>query len=177
MNISPYKVILTGLPGSGKSTLGRKLAQSLQWPFWDLDKKIEQQAGASVSQIFEQQGETAFRELEREVLLKTIEQPAPFVLATGGGAPAYSDNLEKMKAGGGILIWLDVPVELLAERLGGSRNRRPLIAGDDPLASLQKLMETRQPYYAQAHYRLQSTRLSKEDLLAVLQYHLDYAPR
>lgn len=151
------KIFLWGMPGSGKSTIGKKLAALLELSFIDLDKVIEEHAGQSIASIFESQGESYFRYLERQVLLDTIKRNKNFVMATGGGAPCFFDNLEKMKKAG-ITIFLNMPMTHIVQRMSAKgKAKRPLLSGLDQ-NNLEKefiaRFEYRMAYYQQAHYEI-----------------------
>jgi len=141
-------IVLVGLMGAGKSTIGRRLARRLGLPFADADAEIEAAAGLSIAEIFERHGEAQFREGERRVIARLIDGPRQ-VIASGGGAFMNADTraliLERC-----IAIWLDAELEILAERVG-RRNHRPLLRGKEPLSLLRDLAERRNPIYAQAH--------------------------
>ena len=156
-------VCLTGFMGSGKSTVGRMLAAQLAWRFADLDSEIERESGLSISQIFAQQGETVFREIEHECLARLLGAAAArntrLILALGGGTSAQPRNAALIRefgavrgAAGSVVIWLDCATEELL--------RRCVLMGDRPLfrdeASFRKLYEERLPYYRQADYRVES---------------------
>ncbi|WKN41727.1 shikimate kinase [Tunicatimonas pelagia] len=110
------KLFLIGLPGSGKSTLGKQLAEQLELPFIDLDDAIEAEAKQPIREIFAQQGEDYFRSLEQKTLVDTISQKSDFVMATGGGAPCFFDNMYHMNQAG-TTIFMDIPVEVITERM------------------------------------------------------------
>lgn len=144
----PGKTIaLVGLMGVGKSSVGRRLAAALGLPFRDTDIEVEAAAGCSIPQIFEQYGETGFREGERRVISRLLDEP-PHVLATGGGAFANAETraLIKEKA---LSIWLKADLEVLAKRVSRKDNR-PLLIGKDPIAVLREQAESRYPAYAEA---------------------------
>jgi shikimate kinase len=117
------RIYLTGFMGSGKSTVGRRLAERLGAPFVDLDLEIEQRAGMTVREIFESQGEPAFRRLEHETLRETLELPRA-VVATGGGTVTFENNLRLIRAEG-LSVWLNPPFATIVERIGalGKRDR------------------------------------------------------
>jgi shikimate kinase len=152
-------IVLIGLMGAGKSTVGRRLAKRIGLPFADADREIEAAARLSVAEIFARYGEAHFRDGERRVLARLIEGPLR-VIATGGGAFMDAGTraliLERCTA-----IWLDAEVEILAERVG-RRGRRPLLEGKDPLALLRSLAEIRYPVYAEAHLTIRSGALPHE---------------
>ncbi len=140
-------IALVGLMGVGKSTIGRRLALALGLPFRDADVEIEAAAGRSVSEIFKTYGEASFRDGERRVIARLLDEP-PHVLATGGGAfmdPTTRD-LIRQKA---VSIWLRADVDVLARRLG-RRDTRPLLAGKDPIAVLREQAAMREPVFAEA---------------------------
>ena len=137
--------------GSGKSYTGKQLAERLNYDFQDLDDAIEAKAGKTIREIFADEGEAHFRQLERQCLWELGEQ-TKLVVATGGGAPCFFDNMELMNAAG-LTIFLDTPVETLVQRLKPEIAHRPLLAGksDTELQAFidQKLSE-RRPFYEQA---------------------------
>lgn len=151
---------LTGFMGSGKSTVGRLLAAQLVWRFADLDAEIESASGLSVSEIFAQKGEAAFREIEFECLTRILGSAAArdtrLVLALGGGTFSQPRNAALIRDSAArpatVVIWLDCPVTDLL--------RRCVLMGDRPLfrdeASFRKLYEERLPHYRQADYRVES---------------------
>ncbi|HVI32757.1 shikimate kinase [Phenylobacterium sp.] len=140
-------IVLVGLMGVGKSSVGRRLANALDLPFRDTDAEVEAAAGRSISDIFAELGEAAFREGERRVIARLLEQP-PMVLATGGGAFMNADTraLIKSKA---VSVWLKADLDVLARRVG-RKDTRPLLAGKDPLEVLKAQAEVRYPAYAEA---------------------------
>jgi shikimate kinase len=146
---------LVGLPGAGKTTLGRELARHFNRPFVDLDAAIESRAGRPVSDIFATSGEAAFRTLEAAVLREVLAQPgAPLVLATGGGTPCFHENMALLNKAGPTL-WLDVPVPVLAARLPPAEvAKRPLLAAAGGAeAWLRETLAARHVFYAQARLR------------------------
>ncbi|TAE22615.1 MAG: shikimate kinase [Cytophagales bacterium] len=144
-------IYLIGMPSSGKSTLGRKLANELHYRFVDTDKIITREENRAIALIFEQSGEGYFREAEARVL-RTIRAGGALVVATGGGMPCFHDNMAYIKATG-VSIFLDVSPEMLAERMAAHTLRdRPMFDNHDPeLAQKLRLRyEQRLPIYAQA---------------------------
>lgn len=144
-------IALVGLPGAGKTCVGRALAARLDCGFADSDEEVERVAGASVSSIFARHGEAAFRTLEREAIERLIPSE-PRVLALGGGA-FQAASLREPLLQRALVIWLDVPEDVLVERFGRSGGR-PLLAGGDLRARLRTLSAGRLAYYAQAHVRV-----------------------
>jgi len=147
-------VILVGLPGSGKSAVGRRLAHRHGATFLDLDDAIENSAGSSIPEIFAQRGEPAFRELERAAVeaLGPADPDAAIrrVVATGGGAVVDPRNRWRLYRDR-LAIWLDARPEVLAQRLRRSPNVRPLIVGRDPMGTIRGLARTRERFYSPAH--------------------------
>lgn len=146
-------IVLVGLMGAGKSTVGRRLARRLGLPFADADAEIEAAADLSVAEIFERFGESHFRDGERRVIARLVEGP-PRVIATGGGAFIDPDTRALILARC-IAIWLDGDVEILAERVG-RRGHRPLLKGKDAKSLLRGLAEARNPIYAEAHLAIRT---------------------
>jgi shikimate kinase len=146
-------IVLVGLMGVGKSTVGKRLARRLGLPFADSDEEIERAADHEIKEIFDRFGEASFRDGERRVLRRLIAGE-PKVIATGGGAFMDGETraliLETC-----IAVWLEAEVETLAERVK-RRGHRPLLAGRDPLPLLRDLAEARNPVYAEAHLRVRS---------------------
>jgi len=140
-------IALVGLMGVGKSSVGRRLANTLSLPFRDADAEVEAAAGRAISDIFAELGEPAFREGERRVIARLLDQP-PHVLATGGGA-FMDPRTRALIKGKAISVWLKTDLEVLARRLARKDNR-PLLAGKDPMTVLQAQAEARYPIYAEA---------------------------
>jgi shikimate kinase len=140
-------ITLVGLMGSGKSSVGKRLAQALDLPFRDADDEVETAARRSIPEIFEQLGEPAFRDGERRVIARLLEGP-PIVLATGGGAFMNSETREIIKARS-VSVWLKADLPILAKRVARKDNR-PLLTGKDPLVVLTEQAAVRYPAYAQA---------------------------
>ena len=140
-------IALVGLMGVGKSSVGRRLASALELPFRDADTEIEAAAGRSIPDIFADLGEPAFREGERRVIARLLDQ-APHVLATGGGAFMSPETRGLIKSRA-ISVWLKADLEVLARRVG-RKDSRPLLKGRDPLSVLQEQADLRYPAYAEA---------------------------
>jgi shikimate kinase len=140
-------VALVGMMGAGKSAVGKRLAAKLGVPFRDADEEIEAAAGSTVSEIFERFGEPAFRDGERKVIARLLGEP-PHVLATGGGAFIDSQTRARIKADA-MSVWIRVPLETLVARVG-RRDTRPLLRSGNPREILSKLLEEREPIYAEA---------------------------
>lgn len=150
MNLSKT-VALVGMMGAGKTSLGRRLAARLEVPFRDADHEIEAAASLTVSEIFEKFGEPYFRDGERRVITRLLTE-APHILATGGGA--YMDPVTRaaMKEHA-FTIWLKAPVEFLVSRVK-KRDTRPLLRGGDVKETIEKLLASREPVYAEADMTL-----------------------
>jgi shikimate kinase len=153
-SVMSQHVFLIGFMGSGKTYWGERLSAALQKPFVDLDRLIEQGEGETITGLFHRLGEEAFRVLERRYLHQLAHHICA-VVATGGGTPCFFDNLEWMRAHGATLF-LDVPFDILAERLDSLRIGRPLLAGADRRA-VEQLWEARRPFYTQAEWTVRFT--------------------
>jgi len=140
-------IALVGLMGVGKSSVGRRLANALELPFRDADSEIEAAAGRSIPDIFADLGEPAFREGERRVIARLLEQPV-HVLATGGGAFMNPETRALIKSRA-VSVWLKADLDVLARRVG-RKDSRPLLKGRDPLAVLKDQAELRYPAYGEA---------------------------
>ena len=151
--LGPRSVVLIGLMGAGKTAVGRRLANRLDLPFIDADSEIEEAAGASISEIFAEHGEAYFRQGERKVIARLLEN-GPQVLATGGGAYMNPDTRANIKAHG-LSVWLKADIKVLMKRVG-RRDNRPLLAAGDPEKVMKKLMEERYPIYAEADVTVES---------------------
>ncbi|GGA48760.1 shikimate kinase [Sphingomonas psychrolutea] len=148
-------IVLVGLMGAGKSTVGRRLATRLGLPFVDADTEIEAAAGMSIPDIFERFGEPYFRDGERRVIARLMNGEKR-VIATGGGAFIDPDTRAAILARG-FAVWLDAKPSVLADRVS-RRDTRPLLRGRDPLAVLEDLARVRNPFYALAPLRVSSQR-------------------
>ena len=146
-------IVLIGLMGAGKSSVGRRLAQKLAMPFVDADAEIEMAAGKSITEIFTDHGEAYFRDGERKVIARLLES-GPQVLATGGGAFMNAETRDRIAARG-ISVWLKADLPLLMKRVR-RRQDRPLLKTDEPETTMQKLMAERYPVYSQATITVES---------------------
>ena len=152
-------IVLVGLMGAGKSTVGRKLAGLLGLPFLDADTEIETVSRMTIPELFEAYGEPEFRDLERRVIARLLET-GPMVLATCGGAFMQASTRAAILRHG-ISVWLDADLDLLMERVGRRQNR-PLLKMGDPRAVMEKLMTERYPVYATAEIRVVSRDVKKD---------------
>lgn len=122
------KIVLLGYMGSGKTSVGKKLADVLEIPFKDMDTEIEKQVGLSIPRIFSEKGEIYFRTIENEVLKKNLSGTENFVLATGGGTPCYGDSMSFIKKQTDVMsIYLKTPLSILVSRLFLEKENRPLL--------------------------------------------------
>ena len=146
-------LVLVGMMGAGKTSVGRRLANMLAVPFRDADAEIELAAGCTINEIFERYGEPAFRDVERKVIARLLGEP-PHILATGGGAFMDEGTRARIKENA-ISIWLKAPIELLLERVL-RKDTRPLLRNTDRRSALERLLKEREPTYAQADITIQS---------------------
>lgn len=158
-------IVLVGIMGVGKSTIGKRLSQYLDIPFVDADKEIEKAAGMTVQDIFDQFGEKAFRDGEQKVI-KRLMGESQCILATGGGAFINEGIREDVKAGG-VSVWLDASLDILMKRVQ-RRSDRPLLKTPDPEATMKALLEERNPYYAMADVKIESRTVSRDVIAAEL---------
>jgi shikimate kinase len=151
--VPPRTVVLVGLMGAGKSAIGRRLAHKLHLPFVDADQEIERAAGCTIEEFFARHGEAAFREGERRVMARLLDQPV-HVLATGGGA-FIDEQTRAVVRQHGISVWLRAELPLLLDRVQRRANR-PLLKQGDPKQVLEQLMLKRYPIYAEADITVDS---------------------
>jgi shikimate kinase len=174
--LGPRAIVLVGMMGAGKSSIGRRLAQRLAIPFVDADTEIEIAAGMSIADIFAVRGEPEFRTGEARVIARLLDGGAQ-VLATGGGAFMNADTRAAIAAKG-ISVWLKAEFEVLMKRIK-RRHDRPLLKTDDPGAKLQELIDLRYPTYALADLTVQSREIPHDkivdEIVAVLADHLGLA--
>lgn len=173
----PKTIALVGLMGVGKSSIGRRLAARLGLAFRDADTEIELAAGRSISEIFADFGEEEFRQGERRVIARLLDEP-PHVLATGGGALTHPETRELLKAKA-ITVWLRADLEVLARRVG-KRDHRPLLVGRDPLEVLRAQAAVREPHFAEADIVVETGegvhQLAVEAIVQALATYLAPAP-
>ncbi len=146
-------LVLVGMMGAGKTSVGRRLASTLGVPFRDADVEIEAAAGCTINEIFERFGEPAFRSGERKVIARLLSDP-PHVLAAGGGAFIDAETRERIRERG-VSIWLRAPLDLLIQRVL-RKDTRPLLRNTDSRATLERLLRDREPIYAQADIVVES---------------------
>ena len=167
-------ITLVGLMGVGKSSVGRRLANALELPFRDADVEVEAAAGRSIADIFADLGEPAFREGERRVIARLLDEK-PHVLATGGGAFMNAETRQMIKERS-VSVWLKADLEVLARRVSRKDNR-PLLAGRDPVAVLQAQAEVRYPIYALADVAVETSdsahHVTVDQVIQALLAHLE----
>jgi shikimate kinase len=165
-------IVMVGLMGAGKTSIGRRLAQRLGLPFVDADHEIESAAGCTIEEIFERYGEAAFRDGERKIIQRLLEQP-PHVLATGGGAFIDPETRASIKAAG-ISVWLKAYLDVLTRR-DSRRSNRPLLKRGEPREILAMLMEQRYPVYAEADICIDSldapAEMTVERVMEAIDHH------
>ena len=167
--LAGMKIFLIGLMGSGKSYWTKQLAKKYKTGGYDLDYLIEVKEEKAIAELFTEDGEAYFRKVESAVL-KWFEQKKTYVLATGGGAPCFFDNMAWMNKQG-ITIWLDEPLPVIADRLAPEKAHRPLIAklSDTELLSfLEKQRVERLPFYSAAHIHLQDETITSDSFKKAL---------
>jgi shikimate kinase len=155
-------IVLVGMMGAGKSSVGRRLATRLGIPFVDADSEIEKAAGMSIPDIFATRGEPDFRAGEARVILRLLDG-GPQVLATGGGAFMNPETRAAIKAKG-ISIWLNADFDVLMRRIK-RRQDRPLLRTEDPAATLKQLIDARYPTYGLADFTVQSREVPHEKVV------------
>ena len=139
------KILLVGMMGAGKTTVGRLLAERLGWPYLDSDEQVVERTGRTVPELFAERGEAAFRAEEKQALADAVAAAGPAVVSVAGGAVLDPENRQRLEQGGTV-VWLRAPVGTLAARVGSGEGR-PLL-GDDPAAALRRLEAERRPLYA-----------------------------
>lgn len=163
------KVFLIGFMGCGKSTMGRKLAKQLSYDFIDLDQEIEKRTDTTIGNYFSVNGEMAFRELERKTL-QEFDYPANCIMATGGGAPCYFDNMDWMNANG-MTVYIEMSPLALARRLEKGKEKRPLLKDLDEtqmIAFIEGKLAEREGYYKRAKLIVEGINLSADALSALI---------
>jgi len=160
------RIFIIGYMGSGKTTVGKNLAQRLKFCFIDMDTFIEQKYHRTISNYFEADGEEKFREIEH-LALKEIIKLENIVVATGGGTPCFYDNMDQMNRQG-ITIYLKMEVQALANRLKNNQSKRPLIKGKTQSQLIEYITKTlaeRKKYYQKSHYTIETINLNTTELV------------
>lgn len=171
------KIYLIGITGSGKSTLGRLLAEKMKYNFVDLDDYIIEQEGKSIEVIFAENGEQDFRKLEHLALEELAISDENLVISTGGGAPCFFDNMELIN-GNGLSIWLDINAKIISERLNKQSNKqnRPLIQNkseEEVFTFINDKIKERRQFYSKAKIHITNQDPQVNDLLSeIKKYHI-----
>jgi shikimate kinase len=174
MIAKPHIIYIIGFMGSGKSTAGKKLASLLGWSFIDLDRKIEEHAGKTIPEIFSENGEEYFRNLEAQ-LLKSLKSCTNTLISTGGGTPCYKDNMDFMLQTG-LTIYLKLTPEELKSRLSGSKGERPLIKDidkDNLLSFIVEKLADREKWYDRSEIIVTGINLDIKLLLSLVKSKLN----
>jgi shikimate kinase len=169
-------VFIIGYMGAGKTTLGKLLAEKLNYHFYDLDEMFEISAGYSIVNYFEKFGEAAFRQKERDILFNHLDD-ARTVIATGGGTPCYADNMEIMNQKG-ITVFIDTGLETIMKRLAGKFHDRPMLKNipHDQLPSfIHEHMKSRFEYYSKAVIKVKGEEVGPDDLSALIKNLRNFA--
>jgi len=164
------RIYLIGYMGSGKSTLGKKLARHAGLQFIDMDRYIEKRNCKTIPQIFAEEGESEFRKKERKAL-EELSAFSDVVIATGGGAPCFFDNIDLMNRTGKT-IYLDIDPKILANRLLKSKTERPLIKGkskEELVAFIDETLQKRNEFYTQAHFQITRPEMSLDEVMEMIQ--------
>ena len=162
-------IFLIGMMGSGKSQSGPNLAKMINYAFVDTDDVIEKASKQSIADIFEKDGETVFRELEKQVL-KEISQHHSLVIATGGGLVTVPENWGILHQG--IVIWLDLDLKRSIKRLESDNKTRPLLIGDDLAENFSQIYESRKPIYLESDLRIEVEDQSSYEVATMIDEHL-----
>lgn len=164
-----YRVYLIGYMGSGKSTMGRWIAEAINWSFIDLDHYIENKYHKTIPQIFEEEGELRFRELEA-LCLNEVSEIENVIIGAGGGTPCFYNNMEVMN-NTGLSIYLHLTPQVVYDRLMGSKNKRPLIegkSGEELLQFITEKLEERELYYNKAQVIAEGATWTVDDFIKVI---------
>jgi len=162
------KVFFIGMPGSGKSTIGKTLAGMFGFKFHDLDKVIVNKTGLEIKEIFSEHGEKYFREIERDLLIEKIESNENFIMATGGGTPCYYNAMDLLKREGTV-VYLDVPMDELKNRLQKHPVYRPLLEDKENLSrDLSAMFAKRNSIFEQADIILKGSNIDVQQLYSIL---------
>jgi shikimate kinase len=164
------KVFLIGLPGSGKSMLGKQIAKSINLPFIDLDECIYVHEGLTIGELFKTKGQHYFRRVEAEVLREQIKQPE-FVMATGGGTPCFFGNMELINSAG-TSIYLETSLPIIASRFDSKqKDLRPMfsnVVDADVEEFLTKLLQIRKPFYEQSHFKVNGDTITAWEIIQLV---------
>ncbi len=163
------RIYLIGFMGCGKSSFGKRLAKKLDYPFVDLDDAIEERAGKSIDEIFQMEGEAAFRKMEQEELLSTLIHKKA-VIATGGGTPCFEDNMDFMNSEG-VTVYLRMSPLSIAHRLEQAKRVRPLVKGlngDALLDFVKKKLAEREEWYVESHCIIKGETVKPDQVISLV---------
>jgi shikimate kinase len=172
-NLDKRALVLVGLMGCGKTSVGRRLASALSLRFVDADEEIERSANKSIAEIFSDHGEQAFRDGERRVIERLVKE-GPLVLATGGGAYMNATTRDNVRAHG-VSIWLKADLHVLMKRVM-RRDNRPLLKTADPEGTMRRLMAERYPVYADADMTVESREVPHDEMVSHILKGLLHGP-
>ena len=169
------KIFLIGYMGSGKSTVGKKLAKLLNYDFLDHDELIEKAVGKSVQDIFNEDGEDRFREMEHNMLISLMNKDN-VIISTGGGTPCHYNNMELMNQNG-LTIYLKMSANTLVSRLRSAKTDRPLVSGKSPeelYGFIISHLENREPFYSEAQYKVKAKDLNINELADFIRKDIEH---
>jgi XRE family aerobic/anaerobic benzoate catabolism transcriptional regulator len=161
-------IALLGLRGAGKTTIGRRLARRLRVPFVELDRRVEEAAGLTLAELFALHGEQYYRRLERETLEQVLAEGRPLVLATGGGIVASAETYGLLKRRA-LTVWLRAHPEDHWNRVLQQGDRRPMADHPQAMAELRRLLAAREPLYAQARHKVDTSRLGVDQAVLAIE--------
>ncbi|TXB66991.1 shikimate kinase [Vicingus serpentipes] len=170
MKLIQHKIFLLGFMGCGKSTLGKKLANKLGFQFFDLDKCIEEKVQMSITDIFKTKGEEQFRKLESDELINILNSNDNYVVALGGGAPCFNENMDLIN-NSGTSIYLKYNEGILASRLINAKAERPLIVNktkEELIDFIAKLLKEREQYYLKSKLVIEGTNITVNEVTDLL---------
>ena len=169
MKMLGCKIFLIGMPGAGKTYWSNILKKKLKLPVYDLDYVIEVMDDRSIPEIFDEEGEDYFRKAETK-MLHLFSEKKQFILATGGGTPCHSNNIQWMN-NNGITIWINEPLEVLCERIENDTDHRPLLnslKGEELKRILEEKLQERSSYYEMASYKLCNTNITESNFMEII---------
>lgn len=167
--MASQRVYIVGYMGAGKSTSGRRLAALMDLPFFDTDEELRRDSGQTVTALFDAEGEAVFRQRERAMLESLTQAHDRVLISTGGGTPCFGDNMAYMRSHGTV-VYLQMAVDRLVQRLEGRVDERPLIAGIPSAelpAFIARHLEERVPFYSQAHMTVDADHLDRDRMKSI----------